>query len=307
MWPRRRRASTTVAAFIAGCAAGAGVLQVAAPASLLDHRARRLDPSGRGRHEVDELGPLEAPVPLDDAGPDPLARQRAPDEHDPLARRPGQRLASGHQLLDVELELRFGRVTAGASASRSGAAGVVATAPMVRGRGRVDRWDAPVARSRSPRRSCRSTSPASATTCAALEKAGVDRIQFDVMDGRFVPNLTFGPDVIAAAVDRCSRSRSRPTSWSRSPTRWPTSTSRPAASASSCTPRRASTSTGCSAPSPSSAPRAGRRPQPGHAGHRRRARARPVDMVLVMTVNPGFGGQRYIATMEPKIAEVRAG
>ena len=31
-----------------------------------------------------------------------------------------------------------------------------------------------------------------------------------------------------------------------------------------------------------------------------------VDMVLVMTVNPGFGGQAYIATMERKIAEVRA-
>src|SRR5262249_34571856 len=31
-----------------------------------------------------------------------------------------------------------------------------------------------------------------------LEKAGVDRIQWDVMDGRFVPNLTFGPDVLAA-------------------------------------------------------------------------------------------------------------
>ncbi|MBS1838701.1 MAG: ribulose-phosphate 3-epimerase, partial [Actinobacteria bacterium] len=31
-----------------------------------------------------------------------------------------------------------------------------------------------------------------------------------------------------------------------------------------------------------------------------------VDEVLVMTVNPGFGGQAYIAAMESKVAEVRA-
>jgi ribulose-phosphate 3-epimerase len=31
-----------------------------------------------------------------------------------------------------------------------------------------------------------------------------------------------------------------------------------------------------------------------------------VDLVLVMTVNPGFGGQSYISSMEPKIRQVRS-
>jgi ribulose-phosphate 3-epimerase len=31
-----------------------------------------------------------------------------------------------------------------------------------------------------------------------------------------------------------------------------------------------------------------------------------VELLLVMTVNPGFGGQRYLASMEPKIAAARA-
>jgi ribulose-phosphate 3-epimerase len=31
-----------------------------------------------------------------------------------------------------------------------------------------------------------------------------------------------------------------------------------------------------------------------------------VDLVLVMTVNPGFGGQRYLAEMEPKVSEIAA-
>ena len=37
-----------------------------------------------------------------------------------------------------------------------------------------------------------------------LEDAGVDRIQFDVMDGNFVPNLTFGPEMISACRKYCN-------------------------------------------------------------------------------------------------------
>merc|ERR1712078_844952 len=39
---------------------------------------------------------------------------------------------------------------------------------------------------------------------ADLEAAGVDRIQFDVMDGNFVPNLTFGPELIKACRKYCN-------------------------------------------------------------------------------------------------------
>src|SRR5688572_20697161 len=139
---------------------------------------------------------------------------------------------------------------------------------------------------------------------AALEEAGVDRIQWDVMDGRFVPNLTFGPDVISAC--------------------------------------RAHTSVMFEAHLMVEEPDelASRYVDAGcellivHAeacrhlhrtlGHVRELGARAavalnpatpasavehvldlVDLVLVMTVNPGFGGQAYIPTMEPKIAEVR--
>jgi ribulose-phosphate 3-epimerase len=139
---------------------------------------------------------------------------------------------------------------------------------------------------------------------AALEAAGVDRIQWDVMDGRFVPNLTFGPDVIAAC--------------------------RPHASVlfeahlmveepDLLAPRYVEA--GCQLLIVhAEACRHLHRTLAGIAemGARAGVALNPstplsavehvldlVDMVLVMTVNPGFGGQAYIATMEPKIAALR--
>jgi ribulose-phosphate 3-epimerase len=140
--------------------------------------------------------------------------------------------------------------------------------------------------------------------CAALEAAGVDRIQWDVMDGVFVPNLTFGPDVVKA----CRR-------WASVPFEAHLMVSDPDLLLSQWV------DAGCEM-------------LIVHAEsvvhlHRTLARVRElgaspavalnpstpvsaiehvldlVDMVLVMTVNPGFGGQAYIATMEPKIRELR--
>ena len=140
---------------------------------------------------------------------------------------------------------------------------------------------------------------------AALEEAGCDLIQWDVMDGNFVPNLTFGPDVIAAARRHtslpfeahlmvadpdlmagryveagCSRLIVHVEACAHLHRTLQNIASLGATAAVALNPSTPAT-------------------EIAHI-------LDLVDLVLVMTVNPGFGGQAYIASMEPKIAQVRA-
>jgi len=139
---------------------------------------------------------------------------------------------------------------------------------------------------------------------AALEAAGCDRIQWDIMDGQFVPNITFGPDVVAAARQHTSLPFEAhlmvltPELLAREFVQ--AGCERLIVHAESVTHLHRSLdivrsygATAGVALAPATPPVAVRYVLD------------LVDLVLVMTVNPGFGGQEYLGTMEPKVAEVR--
>ncbi len=138
----------------------------------------------------------------------------------------------------------------------------------------------------------------------ALADAGADRIHWDVMDGQFVPNMTFGPGMIAAcrsAVDL--------------PFEAHLMVNTPEVLLSEYI------EAGCQlitihAESTIHLHRC--LDQINQGGSRAAVTIVPstpisaiehvldlVDMVLIMTVNPGFGGQAYIASQEAKVAELR--
>jgi ribulose-phosphate 3-epimerase len=136
----------------------------------------------------------------------------------------------------------------------------------------------------------------------ALEQAGADRLQWDVMDGRFVPNLTFGPDVIAAV---------------RPLVTLPFEAHLMVAEPDVLLPRWVEAGCELVIVHAEACPHLHRTlGQIAELGARAGVALNPatpvaavehvldlIDLLLVMTVNPGFGGQRYIASMEPKIRQ----
>ncbi|MBS1848278.1 MAG: ribulose-phosphate 3-epimerase [Actinobacteria bacterium] len=139
--------------------------------------------------------------------------------------------------------------------------------------------------------------------CRDLADAGVDHIQWDVMDGNFVPNLTFGPDVIAACrrhVDLPFEAHLMVTNPGELAARYvEAGCTRLIVHAEACL--HLHSTLGAIRELGATAAVALNPATPASAVENV---LDLVDMVLVMTVNPGFGGQAYIATMEPKIARI---
>ena len=137
-----------------------------------------------------------------------------------------------------------------------------------------------------------------------LDGAGVDAIQWDVMDGHFVPNLTFGPAFIKACREASSvpfeahLMIEEPERWVKDYVDAGCETVIVQVEASIHLHRTLQEIRGLGA-------RAGVALNPHTPLESVRCVIDSIDHLLVMTVNPGFGGQAYIAEMEPKIADAR--
>lgn len=139
--------------------------------------------------------------------------------------------------------------------------------------------------------------------CINLEKAGVDRIQWDVMDGVFVPNLTFGPDVIRACrplVDVPFEAHLMVVNPDELVHKYVEAGCEIViVHAEACTHLHRTLS---NIRELGAGPAVALNPATPASAVRHVMDL--VDLILVMTVNPGFGGQEYISTMESKISEV---
>jgi ribulose-phosphate 3-epimerase len=139
---------------------------------------------------------------------------------------------------------------------------------------------------------------------AAIEAAGADWLHLDIMDGHFVPNISFGPAVVKAL---------------RKHSRMPFDVHLMIAPADPYLAAFAEAGADLISLHPEAGPHLHRSLQTIRAlGKKAGVVLNPgtpasvitpvmdlLDLVLVMTVNPGFGGQSFLNSQLPKIAEIR--
>jgi ribulose-phosphate 3-epimerase len=136
------------------------------------------------------------------------------------------------------------------------------------------------------------------------EAAGAQRIQIDVMDGHFVPNITMGPMIIAA-IRRCTSLPLEAHLMITNPEEYIEDFARAGADIiifhQEVSPHLHRVIQQIKA----TGKQAGIALTPSTPVFMLEDILSLLDMVLIMTVNPGFGGQIFIPETLPKIARIR--
>ncbi len=139
---------------------------------------------------------------------------------------------------------------------------------------------------------------------ASICEAGCDYVHVDVMDGHFVPNITIGPDVVKAIKPHASRPLDvhlmiapvDPYITAFAEAGADIITFHPEAGPHPHRTAQAIRAAGC---------RVGVSLNPGTPLAALDQLLDLVDLVLVMSVNPGFGGQSFITSQLEKISQLR--
>jgi ribulose-phosphate 3-epimerase len=138
----------------------------------------------------------------------------------------------------------------------------------------------------------------------AVEAAGADRIHVDVMDGRFVPNLSLGLPIVEA-VRRGTTLPVEAHLMIEEPERYAEAFAKAGADTLIVHQENAPHLDRTLSLVRGLGKKAGVALNPATPASALAEVVAELDLVLVMTVNPGFGGQRFIGRMLDKIALVR--